>query len=627
MISYRTGGRYFFTNLFILKGSVFPQALVISVPSATFTCIFVALLNLEGAPLGDHFRHPESVMNNNAIWGGFTFLVGFLVVFRTSQAYARFWEGATSMHQMGAEWFDACSSLMAFCKHSSEPMYKVLEFQNLLIRLFSMLHAAALGEIQGAGEGKGFDISQVQAFGMELIDAASINDESMRAIRDNASRVELIFQWIQQYVVENIATGVLSIPPPILSRSFQEIANGMVHFHDCMKLSNIPFPFPYAQTADALLVMHWFLVPFVVSQWVQNPWWAFIFSFMQIFTFWTLNLIAVELENPFGTDTNDIDSMGMQLEMNEHLRMLLKEETRATPHLKAGTTMSIGLSMKEEAKEAKEMMNRTTQRAMRETVANGSGQNFKALWSDMGEKRISTSSHRGRNTLMRSASRQTLQQRNSIISSGSQEVAANYYVTDSMSMTANSTMGSTSSGFYRYGSGNSPCESDTSDVQNPGCEDSRFSFRPGSSSQTMIASTSETSAPADTHHGRTPTTSSDVIGNESAHSIDPGVQSFNNVTGNWETLPPSQQRLKSSDPSEEVRLRLDSNGASSPIPCEDENFNAEVRLEYPASHPPGQRHLASNGQRPEPSGHAGKDPPHVRPSDATDNGNGELIMF
>merc|ERR1712032_273008 len=190
------------------------------------------------------------------------------------------------------------------------------------IRLFSLLHAAALGDIEDCyAESKHY--SQVLAFRMELIDPEGISPESLRMIRDCDSKVELIFQWIQQLIVENIRTGVLSIPAPILSRSFQEIATGMVHFHEAMKISNVPFPFPYAQTCDALLMLHWIIVPFVVAQWVHKWWWAVAFSFLQVFTLWTLNLIAVELENPFGTDPNDIDSVQMQQVMNNHLRLLM----------------------------------------------------------------------------------------------------------------------------------------------------------------------------------------------------------------------------------------------------------------------------------------------------------------
>merc|ERR1719291_536486 len=117
---------------------------------------------------------------------------------------------------------------------------------------------------------------------MELIDADALSPQALKAVRDSNAKVELIFQWIQQLIVENISTGVLSIPPPILSRSFQEIANGMVAFHDAMKISYVPFPFPYAQTCDCLLVFHWLVVPFVTSQWVSNWFWAGLFVFIQV---------------------------------------------------------------------------------------------------------------------------------------------------------------------------------------------------------------------------------------------------------------------------------------------------------------------------------------------------------
>jgi len=34
---------------------------------------------------------------------------------------------------------------------------------------------------------------------------------------------------------------------------------------------------------------------------------AFIFVALQVFILWALNFIAIEIENPFGTDANDID--------------------------------------------------------------------------------------------------------------------------------------------------------------------------------------------------------------------------------------------------------------------------------------------------------------------------------
>eukprot|EP00403_Amphidinium_massartii_P044774 CAMPEP_0178465784 /NCGR_PEP_ID=MMETSP0689_2-20121128/51541_1 /TAXON_ID=160604 /ORGANISM="Amphidinium massartii, Strain CS-259" /LENGTH=552 /DNA_ID=CAMNT_0020092737 /DNA_START=381 /DNA_END=2039 /DNA_ORIENTATION=+ len=231
---------------------------------------------------------------------------------------------------MRAEWFDACSALTAFMRFSKEDPSKVMEAKNILIRLFSMLHAAALAELE---EVNGEDVENIRAFTFNLIDIRGIDEESLRTLKRSPFKVELIFEWIQNYIVECITTGVLSIPPPILSRAFQEAANGMVAFHDALKITYIPFPFPYAQTCDCLLFFHLMVAPVVTSQWVQSAPWAGLFVFVQVFILWSLNFIAVEIENPFGTDANDLDGEFMQDEMNTQLLMLLQNHSAKLPRL------------------------------------------------------------------------------------------------------------------------------------------------------------------------------------------------------------------------------------------------------------------------------------------------------
>lgn len=329
MIRYESGDIFF--NIFKCAGSVFPRAFAVACP-CSLVSVMICLLIQHG--YAEALVDPEeSVLRDNAAWSGFSFLVGFLIVFRTSQSYNRFWDGCTSTHMMRAEWFDGCSSLLAFCRHSDAADADICIFQNTLVRLFSMLHSAALADIEDTSSE---DVEDVASFQFELIDVEGIDDNSLLAVRDSEAKVELIFQWIQSLIVDNISTGVLSIPAPILSRSFQEIANGMVAFHDAMKISQIPFPFPYAQTCDFLLVLHWLIVPFVVTQWVKEAYWAFVFSFIQVFILWVLNMIAVELENPFGHDANDIDGQEMQLEMNTHLLLLMSPSAFRAPHLKEG---------------------------------------------------------------------------------------------------------------------------------------------------------------------------------------------------------------------------------------------------------------------------------------------------
>lgn len=326
MITYESGGLHCLSRIVKLKGSVVPKALVVALPCAAASAMLKTAIDNGYAT---SLESADSIITNSAAWSGFSFFVGFLVVFRTSESYKRFWEGCTSTHQMRAEWFDACAALIAFCKISQASPARVLEFQNKVVRLFSMLHALALADVEDSGD----QLDKIAAFNYELVDVGGIDEESLATLRDSACKVELIYQWIQQIIVEEVHSGLLNIPPPILSRSFQELANGMVAFHEAIKISFIPFPFPYAQTCDILLSLHFVVIPFVVSQWTATPLFAALFAFIQVLTLWSLNFIAVEIENPFGADDNDIDCRSMQLELNEQLQMLIRPSTIRSPQL------------------------------------------------------------------------------------------------------------------------------------------------------------------------------------------------------------------------------------------------------------------------------------------------------
>merc|ERR1719346_858112 len=125
---------------------------------------------------------------------------------------------------MRAEWMDSCACIFAFTKYNIGPLTKVQEdemwrFRQLLVRLFSLLHALALAEIEDSSS-KMFE--EIQAFSYDLIDPNSIDPQSLIAIKDSEVKVELVFQWIQQLIVEHLWTpqcdGIVRIPAPLLTR-------------------------------------------------------------------------------------------------------------------------------------------------------------------------------------------------------------------------------------------------------------------------------------------------------------------------------------------------------------------------------------------------------------------------
>merc|ERR1719210_3011454 len=155
---------------FSLQGSVIPKALAWAIPCA-------------GAAVGIHFlMHKYSGLthtigdnvNTSQVWAAYNFLIGFLLTFRTGQAYSRWWEGGSLLQQARGEWFNAYSSLIAFCSSAEQKADDVRRFQRTLLRLMSMLYAAALDQLSQADENN-----------FEVIDFSDIDTDSMIFLQES----------------------------------------------------------------------------------------------------------------------------------------------------------------------------------------------------------------------------------------------------------------------------------------------------------------------------------------------------------------------------------------------------------------------------------------------------------
>mmetsp|Transcript_46649 Transcript_46649/g.129797 ORF Transcript_46649/g.129797 Transcript_46649/m.129797 type:complete len:716 (-) Transcript_46649:63-2210(-) len=332
------GGKFHPRFMVQLRGSVMPFSFAVALPCA----LLAAGLKYST----QHWEEQEvwesvgiDASSNEVVGSAFTgmnFLIGFLIVFRAQQAYSRFWEGCTAISNMQAEWFDATSSLIAFCKSSMASKRDVTLFQHTMIRLMSLLNACVLVELSTGFENQSSGIalpSKKRALELELIDAEGIDSQSLLSINSTSNKVQLLFTWLQQLVVENNTKNLFTVQPPILARCFQELSAGMVHYHKASMIANIPMPFPYVQATEMLLVSHWLLIPFLMCLWVASPLWTGILTFFQVAFFWSLNSIATELENPFGEDANDLPVQEMQRGFNQQLVLLLRPSTGYTAHL------------------------------------------------------------------------------------------------------------------------------------------------------------------------------------------------------------------------------------------------------------------------------------------------------
>lgn len=314
-------GQWSVMFIFTFRGSVIPRALAWALPNAVCAIGVQLLLGTYTDSLGDKFADN---IRESQIWQGYNFLIAFLLTFRTGQAYSRWWEGGTLLQQARGEWFNAYSSLIAFSSSKDALRPQVKNFQQLLSKLMSLVYCTALEQI-----------SQMDESNYELLDLGGVEKEKLEFLKDSSDKVEVVVLWIQRLVVENMSIGVVDIPPPILSRVFQELSRGVVNINNVRKITEFLFPFPYAQLITVMLLLHWVITPVMSGILLTKWYWAALVSFISVFAFWSLNYIASEIECPFGDDDNDLPMHEMVTYMNRTLVLLLEEGAQIPPKMSA----------------------------------------------------------------------------------------------------------------------------------------------------------------------------------------------------------------------------------------------------------------------------------------------------
>lgn len=305
------------TLLFHVRGSVAIRASIFAIPAAAIAFLLVQLD--EWKP---ELREDLGILDldKSQLWSATTAVLGLLLGFRTNRAMARFWEGTGLLHQMRGEWFDSISCCVTFSVGAvAARKDDVINFRHTAVRLMSLCHGSALEEIAGES---GEEVETIDPFGL---DDKTLSHLNACKEKHNFNRVEVLLHLTQSIITKALEDGILKIPPPILSRVYQTLSRGFVNLLNAKKIADTRFPFPYAQLITMLLFLHLLLTPLFISSIVTNRFWASLMTFVPIFAMFSVNFIGVELENPFGSDDNDLPLDHFQGEMNKCLMMLLQE--------------------------------------------------------------------------------------------------------------------------------------------------------------------------------------------------------------------------------------------------------------------------------------------------------------
>jgi len=130
--------------------------------------------------------------------------------------------------------------------------------------------------------------------------------EEVACLHQATDKIAIVLMWMEEAVSRAQVQGILLVAPPILSRVYGELGNGLMGFNSAYRIALVPFPFCFAQLIGWSLVIFLMLCPIVAFTFTGGEILTASLTFCCIMGFWGLNQIAVELENPFGCSANHL---------------------------------------------------------------------------------------------------------------------------------------------------------------------------------------------------------------------------------------------------------------------------------------------------------------------------------
>ena len=92
----------------------------------------------------------------------------------------------------------------------------------------------------------------------------------------------------------------------------QVLGDGHLGFLQALRFSEVPFPFPFAQTMQIVLCLLTLTAPLLCVVWLNSPWLVAAFAFCVNWIYWSLNEIDRCLEDPFLHPPHDFELPAVQ---------------------------------------------------------------------------------------------------------------------------------------------------------------------------------------------------------------------------------------------------------------------------------------------------------------------------
>jgi len=268
-----------FRSTFQLRGSVIPAIIERSIVCAGFG-LFVSILY--------YYKLPVSIpVLGNAIP---SVVLGLVLVFRTNTAYDRFWEGRRLWGSLVNTLRNLAWQIWVNVDETT-PANDNISVRDRKIGALRLLIAFAL--------------AKKKHLRSEPPDSklASFLSATQYSLLQKTRHMPLeIARWLGDYLKQECQQQRL---PLYQLTAMQTLINTLMEcVGGCERILKTPLPLAYSIHIKQLVLLYCLVLPF---QFVRDlNWWTAPFTALVSLTLFGIEEIGIEIENPFGTDANDL---------------------------------------------------------------------------------------------------------------------------------------------------------------------------------------------------------------------------------------------------------------------------------------------------------------------------------
>jgi len=225
--------------------------------------------------------------------------LGLLLVFRTNSSYDRFWEGRKL-------WGGIVNETRNLARQTCV----------LIARNQDLARTIVLGTIA-------FPYAVMHRLRSSKPTGAAIDDVG-KLLREHDTPLSLATHITSQIAAATQSGLITDVQQMALDHNVQLLID---YLGGCERIHSTPLPFPYAVHLRRALIIYCFTLPFAL---VKNFGWDTVAATLLIaYVFFGIEEIGVEIEDPFGTDDNDLPLDEICANIERSLRELLPTESQS----------------------------------------------------------------------------------------------------------------------------------------------------------------------------------------------------------------------------------------------------------------------------------------------------------